>query len=75
MCNDAILTTAWLIQEERIRRAMHALLIAEAGPGSGLTTRIRVWIGTFLMHLGGRLLTTRRPASAPWRTVHVARNR
>jgi len=36
MFNDTILTTAWLIQEYRHRRAKQELLIAEAVQAAGL---------------------------------------
>lgn len=73
MLNDTILTTAWLIQDECNRRAMQEMLIAEAVQETGVATPVRVWIGTFLVHIGGRLMTTERPATLPWRTVQVAR--
>jgi hypothetical protein len=72
MLNDTILTTAWLIQEDRHRKAMQELLIAEAVHQVGMTTLVRVRVGAVLVHIGGRLMTTRQ-ATPPWRTVQVAR--
>ena len=73
MLNDTILTTAWLIQDERHRIAMQEGLIAEAMHAAHTTLPVRVRFGSFLVHIGGRMMMTRQPAATPWRTVQVSR--
>lgn len=73
MMSDTTVMVAMTVYADRIARAEHELLAAEALRATRRSLSPRARMGAVLVHLGTRMMAPSGSAGMPWRAVQVSR--